>query len=132
MVVRAGPRHGRRSCRCTTPPAASRRSSGPGPVGPVDLGGPEILTWTDVARIYERVLGRRVRVVSQPVAAFAVAQRLCTPVAPSLAGVMALNRLMGSSQTGWDTAHAARQLGLDAMRTVEEILREKAALPPIR
>ena len=100
--------------------------------GPVDLGGPEVLTWTDVARIYERVLGRRVRVVSQPVAAFAVAQRLFTPVAPSLAGVMALNRLMGSSQTDWDTTHAVRQLGLDAMRTVEEILREKAALPPIR
>ena len=100
--------------------------------GPVDLGGPEVLTWTDVARIYERVLDRRVRVVSQPVAAFAVAQRLFTPVAPSLAGVMALNRLIATSETDWDTSDTAARLGLGTLRTVEEILREKATLPPIR
>jgi uncharacterized protein YbjT (DUF2867 family) len=100
--------------------------------GPVDLGGPEVLSWTDVAGIYERVLGRRVRVVSQPAAAFAVAQRVFAPVAPSLAGVMGLNRLMASSQSDWDTTDTARRLGLGPLRTVEQILREKAALPPIR
>jgi uncharacterized protein YbjT (DUF2867 family) len=67
--------------------------------GAVDLGGPESLARTDVASIYEGVLGRRGRVVSQPAAAFAVAQRLFAPVAPSLAGVMALNRLMATSET---------------------------------
>ena len=100
--------------------------------GPVDLGGPEVLTWTDVAAIYQRVLGRRVRVVSQPARAFAVLQRLLTPVAPSLAGVMGLNRLIATSETDWDTADTAARLGLQRLRTVEEILREKAALPPIR
>ena len=100
--------------------------------GAVDLGGPEVLSWTDVAAIYERVLGRRVRVVSQPAAAFAVAQRVFAPVAPSLAGVMGLNRLMATSQSDWDTADTARRLGLGPLRTVEQILREKAALPPIR
>jgi uncharacterized protein YbjT (DUF2867 family) len=100
--------------------------------GPVDLGGPEVLSWTDIARIYERVLGRRVRVLSQPAGAFAVLQRLFTPVAPSLAGVMGLNRLIATSETDWDTSDTARRLGLDRRRTVEEILREKAALPPIR
>jgi uncharacterized protein YbjT (DUF2867 family) len=100
--------------------------------GPVDLGGPEVLSWNDVARIYERVLGRRVRVVGQPARAFAVLQRLFRPVAPSLAGVMGLNRLIATSETDWDTTEAAQQLGLGRLRTVEEILREKAALPPIR
>jgi uncharacterized protein YbjT (DUF2867 family) len=100
--------------------------------GPVDLGGPESLSWTDVAEIYGRVLGRRVRIVSQPAAAFAVLQRAFTPVAPSLAGVMGLNRLIATSETDWDTSEAARRLGLDERRTVEEILRAKAALPPIR
>jgi uncharacterized protein YbjT (DUF2867 family) len=100
--------------------------------GPVELGGPESLSWTDVATIYERVLGRRVRVVSQPAGAFAVGQRLLAPVAPSLAGVMALSRLIATSETDWDTADAARRLGLGRLRTVEEILREKVALPPIR
>jgi uncharacterized protein YbjT (DUF2867 family) len=100
--------------------------------GPVDLGGPESLSWTDVARIYERVLGRRVRVLSQPAGAFAVLQRVFTPVAPSLAGVMGLNRLIATSETDWDTSDTAARLGLGRLRTVEEILRAKAALPPIR
>jgi len=97
--------------------------------GAVDLGGPESLSWTDVAAIYGRVLGRRVRVVSQPAAAFAVLQRVFTPVAPSLAGVMGLNRLIATSETDWDTTETARRLGLIPLRTVEEILREKAELP---
>ena len=100
--------------------------------GPVDLGGPESLSWTDVADIYARILGRRVRVVSQPAGLFAVGQRVLTPVAPALAGVMGLNRLIATSETDWDTSHTAARLGLDRLRTVEEILREKAALPPIR
>jgi uncharacterized protein YbjT (DUF2867 family) len=100
--------------------------------GPVDLGGPEVLSWTDVARIYERVLDRRVRVVSQPARAFAVLQRLFMPIAPSLAGVMGLNRLIATSETDWDTTDTARRLGLQTRKSVEQILREKAALPPIR
>jgi uncharacterized protein YbjT (DUF2867 family) len=100
--------------------------------GPVDLGGPESLSWTDVAGIYERVLGRRVRVVSQPAGAFAVGQRILSPVAPALAGLMGLNRLIATSETDWETADTAARLGLDKLRTVEEILREKAVLPPVR
>jgi uncharacterized protein YbjT (DUF2867 family) len=105
----------------------------PGSVeGPLDLGGPEVLSWTEVAAIFERVLGRRVRVVSQPAAVYAVLARVLSPVAPSLAGVMGLNRLIASSETAWDTRSAARQLGLEPLRTVEQVLREKAALPPVR
>ena len=53
----------------TTPPPASRQRSGPDTGdGPVDLGGPESLSWADVAAIYARVLDRRVRVLSQPAA----------------------------------------------------------------
>ena len=42
---------------------------------------------------------------------------------------MGLNRLLATSETDWDTAAAAGRLGLGPLRTVEEILREKAALP---
>jgi uncharacterized protein YbjT (DUF2867 family) len=106
--------------------AAVRPDTG---TGAVDLGGPEALSWTDVAQVYERVLRRRVRVVSQPAAAFAVLSRLLAPVAPSLAGVMGLNRLLATSDTDWETSGAAQQLGLGPLRSVERILREKAALP---
>jgi hypothetical protein len=46
------------------------------------------VSWGDVARIYQRVLGRRVQVLGQPATVFAVGQRLLDPVAPSPAGVM--------------------------------------------
>lgn len=109
--------------------AAVRPDSGE---GPVDLGGPEVLSWTDVAAIFERVLGRRVRVVGQPAALYAALSRGLAPVAPSLAGVMGLNRLIATSETDWDTADAARRLGLGPLRRVEQILREKVVLPPVR
>ena len=97
--------------------------------GTVDVGGPEVLSWADVARIFGEVLGRRVRVLSVPAAVFAVAQRAMTPVAPAAANVMGLNRYMASLETPWDTTEVTRRLGLERMRTVEEVLREKARLP---
>jgi hypothetical protein len=42
---------------------------------------------------------------------------------------MGLNLLIATSETDWDTTEAARRLGLGPLRTVEEILREKATLP---
>lgn len=98
--------------------------------GPVRLGGPQVLSWTDVAEVYGRVLGRRVRVVSVPVGAYTVLQRALAGVAPSLSGVMGLDRLIGSSETDWDSSETAARLGLADLRTVEEVLREKAALQP--
>jgi hypothetical protein len=44
--------------------------------------------------------------------------------------VMGLNRLIATSQTDWDTRETAERLGLGPLRTVEAVLREKAALPP--
>jgi uncharacterized protein YbjT (DUF2867 family) len=105
--------------------AAVRPGTG---VGAVDLGGPEVLSWTDVARIFERVLGRRVRVVSQPARGYAVLARVLAPVAPSLAGVMGLNRLLATSESDWDSTATAQHLGLGPLRRVEDVLREKVAL----
>jgi uncharacterized protein YbjT (DUF2867 family) len=97
--------------------------------GPLDVGGPEILTWTDVARIYSDVLGRPVRVRPTPVALYSTAQRALGRVAPSAATVMGLNRLIATTETPWDTSQVTRRLGVQPLRTVEQVLREKAALP---
>jgi uncharacterized protein YbjT (DUF2867 family) len=97
--------------------------------GPVDVGGPEVLTWTDVARIFGDVLGRPVRIRSTPEAGFALAQRALARVAPSASNIMGLNRLLATSETPWDTSEVTRRLGVHPLRTVEQVLREKAALP---
>lgn len=97
--------------------------------GTVEVGGPEILTWTDVARIYGDVLGRPVRVRSVPVGVFGFAQRVRAPVAPSASNVLGLNRLLGTAETPWDSRELTRRLGVHPLQTVEQVLRAKAALP---
>jgi uncharacterized protein YbjT (DUF2867 family) len=97
--------------------------------GAVDVGGPEVLTWTDVAGIFGEVLGRPMRVRTTPVAVFTVAQRAMARVAPSASNVLGLNRVLGTAETPWDTAAVTRRLGIGPLRTVEQVLREKAALP---
>jgi uncharacterized protein YbjT (DUF2867 family) len=97
--------------------------------GQLDVGGPEVLTWTDVARIFGDVLGRPVRVRTTPVGVFTAGQRLLARVAPSASGVMGLNRLIATAETPWDTTEVTRRLGVHPLTTVEQVLREKAALP---
>jgi hypothetical protein len=52
-------------------------------------------------------------------------------IAPSVSNVMGLNRLLATSETPWDTSEVTRRLGVHPLRTVEQVLREKAALPAI-
>ena len=42
---------------------------------------------------------------------------------------MALNRLLATAESPWDTSAVTRRLGVDPLKTVEQVLREKAALP---
>jgi uncharacterized protein YbjT (DUF2867 family) len=97
--------------------------------GCVDVGGPEILSWHDVADVYREVLGRPVRVVGTPAAVFAGGQRLLAPFAPSASDILALQRLIGRTETPWETREVADRLGVSDLRTVGQVLREKAGLP---
>jgi NADH dehydrogenase len=96
--------------------------------GCVDIGGPEILSWNDVAALFREVLGRPVRVIGTPAAAFAVLQRLLAPLAPSVSDIMGLERLLGTLETAWDTTDVTDRLGVTGLRTVREVLQDKAAL----
>lgn len=94
----------------------------------IEVAGPEVLTWVEVAEIFSRVLGRRVRAVSTPAGVFAVAAALLAPVAAVPSRTMALNRYLGSSETAWSPPGGGL-LDASTMTTVEEFLRGKAALP---
>lgn len=96
--------------------------------GTLDVGGPEVLTWTEVAGLFQDALGRPVRIVSVPGAVFTAAQRVLTPFAPAAANVMGLNRLAATTQTDRDTTAVTDKLGVRPLRTVAEVLRAKAAL----
>lgn len=96
--------------------------------GCVDVGGPEILSWNDVAGLFREILGRPVRVIGTPAAAFAVLQRLLAPVSPSVSDIMGLQRLMAVTETAWNTTALTDRLGVVGLRSVREVLQEKAAL----
>ena len=102
----------------------------PAVAGGVDCGGPQALTWTEVAAAFAAVLGRDVRVRTTPTAVFAVMQKVLAPFSPAAANVMGLNRLAAVADTATWPAFAVR-LGEAPPVTVEEFLRAKAALPPV-
>ena len=94
----------------------------------IDVPGPEVLTWVDVARVFSAGLGRRVRTVSTPAAVFALMAALLRRIAPVPSRTMALNRYLGESETPWTTAGGGL-VDPSTMTTVEQLLRTKAALP---
>ena len=94
----------------------------------IEVGGPEVLSWTDVAEIFSRVLGRRVRAVSTPARVFAVAAAALRPVAEVPSRTMALNRFLGTSESVWEPGGGGL-LDPATMTSVAELLTRKAALP---
>jgi uncharacterized protein YbjT (DUF2867 family) len=101
----------------------------PGPTaGPLDVGGPEVLSWADVSDVFADVLGRRVRILSTPAAVYAVAARLLAPVAQVPARTMALNLAMASSEEPWAPGGGGL-LEPPTMTTVRQLLTVKARLP---
>jgi hypothetical protein len=70
-----------------------------------------------------------VRVIGTPAAVFAVVQRLLAPFAPSVSDIMGLQRLAAAGEPARDTHEVTDRLGVTGLRTVREVLQEKAGLP---
>jgi uncharacterized protein YbjT (DUF2867 family) len=101
----------------------------PAPKGPIEVGGPEILSWQEVADLYGTVLGRRVRVLSTPAPVYGTAARLLAKIAPVPSRTMAMNLYMASTESaypdpGGDLVDPAM------MVTAEAFLKDKAAMTP--
>jgi uncharacterized protein YbjT (DUF2867 family) len=91
------------------------------------VGGPQWLSWRDVAALYAQVLGRPVRTVSTPGAVFRAQQWLMRPFSEAASNIMGLNWLASRTLPIADPGHAAA-LGITPI-TAEQFLRHKAALP---
>lgn len=92
------------------------------------IGGPQRLSWREVAQQIAAVLGRPVRVLSTPATVFALQQALLRPLSEAAANIMALNWLAAQPREGADASAAAR-LGVAPLITVEQFLRAQAAKP---
>jgi uncharacterized protein YbjT (DUF2867 family) len=97
------------------------------PAAPVQIGGPEVLTWRQVADTFGALLGRRVRVLATPApvyAALALVMRVAGEV-PS--ATMALNRYAAGTETVWQPGGGS--LLPEQLTTVRDYLVAKLALP---
>jgi uncharacterized protein YbjT (DUF2867 family) len=129
MLVPGSPDHRNAfiSVRDAARACAVAATRGAGTPSPVEVAGPQILTWREVADLFARMLGRRVRVLSTPAPVYAAAAGLLRPLADVPSRTMALNRYVASSETPWTTAGGGL-VAPDSMLTAEAFLGAKAAL----
>jgi uncharacterized protein YbjT (DUF2867 family) len=102
-------------------------SDRPAPSAPLEVAGPEVLSWRDVADLFSEVLGRRVRVVTTPAPVYAAAARLLAPVAAVPSRIMAMNLYMASAESEWSVPGGGL-VDPATLLTAREFLRTKAAL----
>ena len=97
---------------------------GPAPTAPLEVTGPQVLTWRDVADLYAEVLDRRVRVLSTPAVVYGTAARLLAPIAQVASRTMALNRFIACTESA-SLAPGGGLLDPETMVTAEVFLRAR-------
>ncbi len=97
-----------------------------GPSGIHAIGGPEPLTFLDIVRLYERILGATLKVQHAPARLFRAAALLLRPFSPAGANLMALNYIGAMEDSLADPA-AAGAFGVK-LTSAENFLRGKIAL----
>ncbi len=101
----------------------------PAPAQPLEVAGPEVLSWADLAALFSEVLGRRVRVLTTPAPVYAAASRLLAPFTAVPSRTMTLNHFMASSESAW-WSPGGGLVDPASMLTAREFLTAKAALAP--
>jgi uncharacterized protein YbjT (DUF2867 family) len=91
------------------------------------LGGPESLSWREVADLFGRVLGRRVRTLRQPTTPLRVLSAALRSVSPAASHLLAAQYLVATIDSAYPPDDARRLLGRDPT-SVEAFLRERLAL----
>jgi uncharacterized protein YbjT (DUF2867 family) len=99
-----------------------------GPAGVHTIAGPEALTYLDVVRLYERLLGYPIAAKFTPALVFRVLSFVLRFHNPAAANLMAINHLAATEPSVLDPAPAARAFGVTPT-SAEDFLREKLNLP---
>ncbi|HBY62584.1 MAG TPA: hypothetical protein DEH78_22410 [Solibacterales bacterium] len=104
-----------------------------GPAGTYDIGGPQVLSFLDVVKVWERVLGKSLRAKHTPAAVLRGMAALLRPFNEAGANLMAMNYIGAKTGTRGDE-RAASRFGV-RLTTADEFLRARitcgAALPTL-
>lgn len=90
----------------------------------IEAGGPEWVTWAEVARKLSRKTSRRVRVVPMPAWFAATGQTLIKPFMPSAGNVLGLVRYVATDQPRWEAPEIVERLGLPPQITLDQYISE--------
>ena len=88
------------------------------------IGGPETLSWRQVAALYSQLLGRPVRVLSLPARLFKFLADLTRPLSEALSNQISVLWVVGETESVFDSRGTAAQYGI-ALTTAESYLRKK-------
>lgn len=98
-----------------------------GPSGVFDAGGPQALTFLDIVRIYETLLGIKLRVKQTPGWVFRLIAMTLAPFSPAGANLMLLNSIAATEDSVMaSAAETAAAFGV-SLTTAESFLRVKCA-----
>jgi uncharacterized protein YbjT (DUF2867 family) len=92
------------------------------------VGGPEALSWREVADLYGQVLGREVTVRTTPLVPLRVMSSLLAPFSPAASDILTLN-VAAATADMVPPPDVAEALGVGPLKRVETFLKEKADLP---
>jgi uncharacterized protein YbjT (DUF2867 family) len=90
------------------------------------LGGPEVLSWRDVAEVYGRVLRIRIRMIRQPTAPFRVLATAARAISPAASQNLTALDLLATIDTAYPPDDARRLLGREPT-SVEAFLSQRHA-----
>jgi uncharacterized protein YbjT (DUF2867 family) len=96
-----------------------------GPPGVHCIGGPEALSFLDIVRLFERILGVTLRVRHTPACVFRVASTALRPFSPAGANLMSLNYIAATEDSAGDSG-AAAAFAIQ-LTSAEAFLRAKSA-----
>ncbi len=95
----------------------------------LEVGGPQALSWREVADAHERALGKRLRHLPQPTLPFRAISAGVKKLSPAASHLLAVQYLVSTVDSVFPPENAERFLGRPA-RSVDEFLAERALLPP--
>lgn len=90
----------------------------------IEAGGPEWVTWHEVAEKLSRKTGRKVRPVPMKAWFAATGQGAMRPIMPSAANVLALVKLVAAHQPRWEDPPIVEELGLPEQMTLDRYIEQ--------
>ena len=88
----------------------------------IEAGGPEWLTWREIADIIGKKTGRKIRLIPLPGWLARANQALVSPLSAPAANIFALMGFVASYQPHWDSSDVVRRFKLPRQLTVEEYI----------